>query len=217
MQKFDVIYVDNHILLVNKPAGIATQPSPTSSESLELHCKNWVKRQYQKPGNVFLQPIHRLDKPVSGLVLFARTSKALSRLNSSMRAHEMQKVYLAEVEGDLIPLEGRLEHFLLHGEHYAHLTTPQTKGAKRASLSYIVREHRPSSTLVETSLETGRYHQIRAQMAAIGHPVVGDNKYGSKTLLAPEAIALCHARFSFPHPISKQILSFELKTALNSN
>lgn len=213
MPKFAVLYVDNHVLLVNKPAGIATQPSPTSNESLELHCKNWVKEQYQKPGNVFLQPIHRLDKPVSGMVLFARTGKALSRLNGSMRAKEMQKVYLAQVEGHLLPLEGRLEHYLLHGDHYAHLATAETPGAKRASLTYVIKEHRKATMLIEISLETGRYHQIRAQMAAIGHPVMGDHKYGSKMPMAAGTIALCHARFSFPHPISHEMLSFALEDA----
>lgn len=206
----EVLYVDNHVLLVNKPAGLATQPIPTSDESLELLCKEWIKEQYQKPGNVFLHAIHRLDKPVSGIVLFARTSKALSRLNESMRSHEMQKVYLALVEGHLKDPEARLEHYLVHGDHYAHLATEKTPDAKRASLKYIVKEERNDCSLLEITLETGRYHQIRAQMAAIGHPVVGDSKYGSVKPYAKQGITLCHARFSFPHPISKEPLLYSV-------
>lgn len=209
MRKVDVLYVDNHILVVNKPAGIATQPSPTSDESLEVDCKRWIKEQYQKPGNVFLHPIHRLDKPVSGIVLFARTSKALSRLNASMRAREMQKIYTAEVEGSLDRQEGVLEHYLTHGDHYAHVSSPTCKEAKRACLKYVVKDRRKGTCIIEITLETGRYHQIRAQMAAIGHPVVGDAKYGS-ALQAPAegAIALSHTQFTFPHPITQEALTF---------
>lgn len=214
MRKVEVLYVDNHLLVVNKPAGIATQPSPTSEESLELDCKHWIKERYQKPGNVFLHPIHRLDKPVSGIVLFARTSKALSRLNASMRQREMQKVYIAHVEGILTPLEGMLEHYLTHGDHYAHLSSPTSKEAKRACLNYVVKEHRDSTSIVEISLETGRYHQIRAQMAAIGHPVIGDVKYGSTRQMPEGTIALSHKNFSFPHPVSRDRLTFSIESAL---
>lgn len=212
MKKFQVVHLDNHLLLVNKPAGLATQPSPTSNESLELHCKNWVKEQFAKPGNVFLQPIHRLDKPVSGLVLFARTSKALSRLNGSMRAGQMHKTYQALVEGNVLPLEGKLEHYLLHGDHYAHIVSADTKGAKRAILRYRLKEQHENTSLLEIDLETGRYHQIRAQLSAFGHPIVGDSKYGSKLAFKGDGIALAHVRFSFPHPISNELLSFELSS-----
>lgn len=211
----EVLYVDNHILLVNKPADLATQPIPTSDESLELLCKEWIKEQYKKPGNVFLHAIHRLDKPVSGIVLFARTSKALSRLNESMRQHEMQKVYLALVEGHLKKSEGHLEHYLVHGDHYAHLATEKTAGAKRASLKYVVKEEKDDCTFLEITLETGRYHQIRAQMASIGHPVVGDSKYGSSKTYPKKGIALCHSQFSFPHPITKEQLTVALEWKLD--
>lgn len=207
----EVLFVDNHILVVNKPAGIATQPSPTSDESLELLCKNWIKQEYQKPGNVFLHALHRLDKPVAGIVLFARTSKALSRLNESMRQKKMQKVYIATLEGKLQPLQGVLEHYLVHGDHIAHLSTASAPGAKCAILHYVVKEHLGAFSVVEIALETGRYHQIRAQMSAIGHPVVGDRKYGSSTSFPEGAISLRHARFSFPHPISQEQLSFSLE------
>lgn len=206
----DILYVDNHVLVVNKPAGIATQPSPTSDESLELLCKNWVKEKYQKPGNVYLHALHRLDKPVSGIVLFARTSKALSRLNESMREKKMHKTYVGLVEGIVTPEEGTLKHYLTHGDHFAHLASPSTPNAKCACLHYKVKEVKKSSSLVEVYLETGRYHQIRAQMSAIGHPIIGDMKYGSTVPMATGIIALCHSRFSFPHPISHEQLSFSL-------
>jgi 23S rRNA pseudouridine1911/1915/1917 synthase len=208
----DILYVDNHILVVNKPAGIATQPSPTSDESLELLCKNWIKETYKKPGNVFLHALHRLDKPVSGIVLFARTSKALSRLNQAMRDKKMHKTYTGLVEGSLTPLTGTLEHYLTHGDHIAHIVSPSTPTAKRARLSYTVKQTLPFASLVEISLETGRYHQIRAQMSAIGHPIIGDTKYGSSMTLTSGNIALCHSHFSFPHPISNEILSISLET-----
>lgn len=205
-----ILFVDNHLLVVDKPAGVATQPSPTSSESLELLCKNWVKERFQKPGNVFLHALHRLDKPVSGIVLFARTSKALERLNEAMRKKQMQKTYLATLEGKLHPLQGTLEHYLVHGDHMAHLATATTPGAKLAVLRYSVKEYQGNFSVVEISLETGRYHQIRAQMAAVGHPVVGDAKYGGDTAYPKGAIALRHACFSFPHPISQALLTFNL-------
>ncbi len=208
----EVLYVDNHILVVNKPAGIATQPSPTSDESLEQLCKNWIKQEYQKPGNVFLHALHRLDKPVSGIVLFARTSKALSRLNEAMRQKKMQKVYVATLEGKLHPLQGALVHYLVHGDHIAHVVTESSPGAKRAVLNYTVKEHKGGCSVVEIALETGRYHQIRAQMSAIGHPVVGDRKYGSSSESSGGSIKLRHARFSFPHPISQETLSFILES-----
>lgn len=210
MEKVEVLFVDNHLLVVNKRPGIATQPSPTSDKSLEADCKQWIKERYGKPGEVFLHPIHRLDKPVSGIVLFARTSKALSRLNASMRSREMHKCYTARVEGMLRPFEGKLEHYLVHGDHYAHVCSSNSKDAKLACLSYVVKESGDSETTVEISLETGRYHQIRAQMAAIGHPVVGDVKYGSTRKLPTGGIALSHTRFSFPHPVSREILTFIL-------
>lgn len=199
----EVLYSDNHILVVNKPAGLSTQPSPTSDDSLEVQCKAWLKNEFNKPGNVFLHALHRLDKPVSGIVLFARTSKALSRLNEAMRARQMQKIYLAILEGTFSSDRGHLEHYLIHGDHYAHVGLKKNPQAKYASLHYKVIAREQNQTEVEIQLETGRYHQIRAQMAAIGHPVLGDRKYGSQIPFPNEGIALHHAKFIFPHPISR--------------
>lgn len=185
------IYCDNHILVLEKPPGVATQP--------DFHdfAKSYIKEAYAKPGNVFLEPIHRLDKPVGGLVLFARTSKALSRMNEAMRQKKLKKIYHAWVEG-ITEEEGTLRHFLTHGEFRA-LIDPN---GKEAILHFKRLKTRGNSSLVEIELETGRYHQIRAQFAAIGHPVIGDQKYGAKQ--KKEKIALYHHQMTFSHPISKE-------------
>ncbi|NGX39582.1 MAG: Ribosomal large subunit pseudouridine synthase C [Chlamydiae bacterium] len=187
------IHCDNHVLVLNKPPGIATQPD------FHEQAKAWVKKAFNKPGAVFLEPVHRLDKPVGGLVLFARTSKALSRLNEAMRERQVHKIYHAIVEGKLEG-SGRLKHTLLHGDHRA-IVDPS---GKEALLDYRVLETGEDQTLVEIELLTGRYHQIRAQFAAIGHPIVGDQKYGSRS--KKDAIYLAHVKLSFPHPTTKEML-----------
>ena len=195
----DIIHSDNHILVVNKPPGIATQPD------LEELAKAWVKKKYQKPGNVFLQPIHRLDKSVGGIVLFARTSKALSRLQAFMRERKISKTYHAFVEGHLLKKENTLRHLLIHGDHKAFVN-PQ---GKEAILHYTVLQEKKDTTLVSIDLATGRYHQIRAQFAAIGHPVLGDKKYGS-TRFFQDGIALCHVKMGFEHPVTRESCTFEV-------
>lgn len=202
----EVIYVDNHLLAAIKPAGLATQPDQTQQGNFLGLAKQWVKSEYNKPGNVFLEPIHRLDKPVSGIVLFARTSKALSRLQAQMRQREIRKTYLALIEGTLAEGKRTLEHFLVHGSHRA-LVDPQN--GKRAILHYRVLKTDDKTSLVEITLETGRYHQIRAQFSAIGCPVVGDRKYGSMLPWEGEAIALHHAKMQLNHPVTGSILILE--------
>ncbi len=194
------VYSDNHILVVEKPVGMATQPDLT-----EL-AQAWVKKKYNKPGNVFLHPIHRLDKLVSGLVLFARTSKALSRLQEMMRDRKIVKIYHALVEGDLPEDEGRLVHYLIHGSFRAEVS----KQGKEAILDYHVLKHEKNATLLEINLVTGRYHQIRAQLAAVGCPVLGDEKYGSKRAW-PKGIALHHSEMRFEHPVTKEPLVLKRK------
>ncbi len=195
-----IIYCDNHLLVVSKPAGLSTQPHD-GEDSLSDRAKAWIKKEFQKPGSVFLEPIHRLDKPVSGLVLFARTSKALSRLQEMMRQHQIEKTYYAWIEGELPEPEGTLEHLLIHGDHRAHVH-PE---GKLARLHYRQIAQGNGKTQLEIILETGRYHQIRAQFSAIGYPIVGDVKYGAK---APGKIALHHGRLRFCHPVTKENLEF---------
>jgi len=204
----EVLFSDNHLLIAEKPAGLLTQPDATGAESLESFVKSWVKEEYKKEGNVFLHCIHRLDRPVSGLVLFARTSKSLSRLNEQSRAQEIQRIYIAEVEGVLAQKIGQLDHFLIHGDHRAIIGKEGDKEAKHARLSYEVLHYMPQSTLVRIELETGRYHQIRAQFSATGHPIIGDKKYGSK-VGDGKTLRLHCSQMAFKHPVTNEILNFE--------
>ena len=204
----DVLYSDNHILVALKPPGLLTQPDNVAKESLEKVCKAWVQEKYQKKGCAFLHCIHRLDKAVSGLVLFARTSKALSRLNEQSRNQEIQRLYVAEVEGILSLREAQLDHYLVHGEHKAIVALQGEEDAKHARLTYKTIQQKEHTTLVEIVLETGRYHQIRAQFSAIGHPVVGDLRYGSH-LGDGHVIHLHCQKISFQHPVTKEVVTFE--------
>lgn len=203
----EVLYVDNHLAIALKPCGMLTQPDDTDAPSLEAFVKLWIKREYQKQGNVFLHAIHRLDRVVSGLVLFARTSKALSRMNEQSRMQEIQRIYLAEVEGILTKKEGQLDHFLIHGDHRAIIAKKDDPEAKHARLSYKTVKQKAHSTLVEIELDTGRYHQIRAQFSAIGHPIVGDRRYGSQA--GGDAIRLHGWKLLFQHPVTKERMAFE--------
>jgi 23S rRNA pseudouridine1911/1915/1917 synthase len=201
-----VIYCDNHLLVAEKKAGWLTQPDGTATLDLETEMKEWVKRTYQKKGAVFLHVLHRIDRPVSGLVLFARTSKALSRLNEEVRAGAIKRIYIAEVEGILEKKEGELEHFLIHGDHRAIVSSG--KDAKLARLHFRVEEYKEHCTRVLIELETGRYHQIRAQFAFMKHPVVGDIRYGASGGDG-RTIHLHSARMIFKHPVTQEELQFD--------
>ncbi|MBX7066294.1 MAG: RNA pseudouridine synthase [Parachlamydiales bacterium] len=210
----EILFCDNHLLIALKPCGMLTQPAPEGGDSLEEFAKEWVKRQYKKPGNVYLHAIHRLDRPVSGLVLFARTSKALSRLNEQQRDQEIQRVYVAEVEGIMPSKEGRLDHYLIHGDHRAIIAKEGDKEAKHARLTYQVIRFKDHTTFVAIELETGRYHQIRAQFSASGHPIVGDRRYGAKTG-DENAIHLHCMKLAFEHPVTKELVQFETPAPFN--
>ncbi len=197
---WESIYLDNHLLVVSKAAGVATQPD------LHEELKQWLKERFGKPGNVFLEPIHRLDRPVSGLVLFARTSKALSRLNESMRNREIQKTYLARVEKPVSPMEATITNYLVHDDFRARVVDQKHPEAKEAILHYEVLKNEKDHALLKIELKTGRYHQIRAQFSYMGHPVIGDQKYGSRQ--AEKKIALHHAELSFLHPVTQEKLTF---------
>lgn len=203
-----ILFEDNHLLAANKPPGLLTQPSGRREDSLEARAKEWIRRTKAKPGAVFLHAVHRLDRDVSGVVLFARTSKALSRLQEQMRGRRVVKIYHALVEG-LPPHEaGVLEDWLTHGTHRAHVAKPDTRDAKLARLEYRCLRHDDGRTLVEVQLETGRYHQIRAQLAAAGCPIAGDARYGSRHP-TPGRIALHHRRLEIEHPVRKEPVSIE--------
>lgn len=209
MNALNVLYVDNHLLALNKPAGLLTQPSGTSDDNLEDRAKAWIKEQYHKPGAVFLEAVHRIDRPVAGVVLFARTSKALSRLNEAMRQGQCDKLYLALVSGAPPAQEGTLNDWLLHGDHRAETVPAGTPGAKAAILRYAVRRQHGPHALLEIRLGSGRYHQIRAQLAQAGCPIVGDRKYGSFESWSPaDGIALQHTTLRINHPVTGDVMTF---------
>lgn len=205
----EVLYVDNHLLVLNKPAGLLTQPSGTDQNSLQAEAKAWIKEKYQKPGNVFLEAVHRLDKPVSGIVVFGRTSKALTRLNASIRDKKTQKIYYALVEGMPPAQKGTLEHWIAHDDFRAAVVPKGDPNGKLARLHYEVIQQKNNRSLLKIELETGRYHQIRLQLSAMGCPIIGDKKYGSKILLERDGIALHHGRLQIPHPVTQELLTFE--------
>jgi 23S rRNA pseudouridine1911/1915/1917 synthase len=205
----EVLFEDNHLLVVNKCAGWLTQPNDSQDTNVEDLCKSYLKEKYQKPGNVFLHPIHRLDRPASGVVVLARTSKALSRMQSFMRNKETRKTYYALVENRPPSSEGVLENYLFHDDYRAVLVEESAPHAKKARLQYRVLAKKENFTLLEVDLDTGRYHQIRVQLAAIGCPIVGDAKYGSQVSWPEKTIGLHHFCMQIPHPISLKVLNLQ--------
>lgn len=201
--RLEVLYEDNHLLAVNKPAGLLTQPSGTDRDNLEDWAKEWVRIEKNKPGAVYLHTIHRLDKPVSGIVLFARTSKALTRLNEHMRDRKVGRIYHALVDQVPKKKEATLTHCLRHRRLHAEVCAANDEGAKEAVLKYRVLKPLAGGVLLEVELETGRYHQIRAQLGTIGSPVRGDELYGSETKTEGGGIWLHHRSLTVTHPVTK--------------
>lgn len=199
-----VVFSDNHLLAVNKPAGLLSQDSGTGLRNLEDWAREWVRVDKNKPGAVFLNAVHRIDRAVSGVVLFARTSKALTRLNEDVRKRNCKKIYHALVEGAPPKATAELVHFLAHENHRARVCREGDKKAQRAVLRYKTLKTIGKRTVLEVDLETGRYHQIRAQLAAIGCPIAGDVKYGGKTGDKADGIGLHHRRLEVVHPTRKE-------------
>lgn len=209
MAKIPVVYEDNHLLVVVKPPNLLSQADQTGDPDLLSLLKDYVKEKYQKPGNVYLGLVHRLDRPVGGLMVFARTSKAASRLSAQIRAGDLHRGYLAVVHGYLEHLEGTLRGYLLKDgqKNLVKLVEKGTPGAQEARLHYQVVAMAAERTLVRVRLETGRSHQIRVQMAALGHPLVGDQRYGPSS--PGQQIALWGECLSFVHPTTKELLEFQ--------
>ena len=203
-----VMFEDNHLIVVNKRAGQLVQGDKTGDRCLAEDIKAFLKDKYQKPGNVFCGVIHRLDRPTSGLVVFAKTSKALERMNLQFKQRDPQKTYIALVEGELKG-EGSLNHQLQKNEAQNKSYVVNAPKGKNALLNYRVQKNFTHYTQVEVSLETGRHHQIRCQMAHIGHPLKGDVKYGAKRANPNLAICLHSADLQFMHPVSQVPLSFK--------
>ena len=200
-----VIYVDNHIIAVIKPTGLLTQTDRNGDESLIDQTRQWIKKKYNNPNNIFVSLVHRLDRNVSGVVLLARTSKAASRLCKQFREGTTKKYYRAIVLGKLKQARATLVHYLRKGKSLKATVFPrETPTAKRSELSYEVIDLLGENTLVEVILSTGRFHQIRAQMAFIGHPIMGDIKYGASIPLLNQEIALYACKLVFNHPISNE-------------
>ena len=212
----EVVYEDNHIIIVNKKSGEIVQGDKTGDRPLSDIVKDYIKEKYAKPGAVFLGVVHRLDRPVSGLVVFARTSKALTRLNKMFAEGEVHKTYWAIVkrregvrrEGD----EWRtLEHWLVRNEkqNKSYAYDQEKPNAKKAILKYRVLSHSDNYTLLEVNLMTGRHHQIRCQLAAMGCPIKGDLKYGAPRSNPDGSISLMSRRVEFVHPVSKETIIVE--------
>lgn len=201
-----VVYEDNHIIIVNKCSGEIVQGDKTGDKPLSDTVKEYIKQKYNKPGNVFLGVVHRLDRPVSGLVVFAKTSKALSRLNEMFRTGDVHKTYWAVVKRRDIAMEGTLTDWLTRNERqnksYAHQR--EVPGAKKAVLKYKVRAVADNYMLIEVTLLTGRHHQIRCQLSHMGCPIKGDLKYGAPRSNPDGSISLLSRRVEFVHPVSKE-------------
>lgn len=203
-----VLYEDNHIIIVNKTTSEIVQGDKTGDTPLSETVAAWLKKKYDKPGNAFVGVTHRLDRPVSGIVVFAKTSKALSRLNEMFRNGEIKKSYWAIVKNTPPIKEETLQHYLVRNEKqnksYAY-TTPQ-KNAKQATLHYKLIARSEHYNLLEIDLKTGRHHQIRCQLAAIGCPIKGDLKYGAQRSNKDGGISLHARKITFIHPVSKKTI-----------
>ena len=203
-----VVYEDNHIIVVNKTSSEIVQGDKTGDTPLSETVKSYLKEKYNKPGNVFIGVTHRLDRPVSGLVVFAKTGKALARLNEMFRNGDVKKTYWAIVKECPKETEGELVHYLVRNEkqNKSYAYDKEVKNSKKAILHYKLIGHSQNYYLLEADLKTGRHHQIRCQLAKMGCPIKGDLKYGAQRSNPDGSICL-HARMvKFMHPVSKELI-----------
>lgn len=206
-----VIYEDNHLVIVNKNCSEIVQGDKTGDRPLSDIVKDYLKKKYNKPGNVFLGVVHRLDRPVSGLVIFARTSKALSRLSEMFRNGDIHKTYWAIVRNKPSQPEGELVNWLTRNEkqNKSYAYDREVPRSKKAVLDYKVIGYSENYTLLEINLKTGRHHQIRCQLAKMGCPIKGDLKYGFPRSNPDGGISLLSRRVTFIHPVSKKRIDVE--------
>ncbi len=206
---FDILYEDNHIIVVVKPQMTACCPDESKDDNLLDMIKRYIKEKYQKPGNVYLGLVHRLDRPTGGVMVYAKTSKAAERLSTSMQTGDFEKKYLTVLCGTPETERGTLTNYLRKNtvNNMVYICTPSEEGAKFAELDYKVLAKEGKTSLVEVRLHTGRTHQIRVQMAGISHPVFGDMRYGG-ALAQKGKLALWAYSLSFLHPITKDRLKF---------
>ena len=209
-QSWPVFHHDNHLLVLYKPAGLLAQADDTREASLLELGKLWLKNLYNKPGRVFLGLVHRLDRPVAGVMLFCRTSKAAARISEQIREGKVEKYYLAVLEGELREKSGSLVNLIERSEsRSSRVVHEKTPSAREARLSFTVLDSVRGRTLVGIKLGTGRRHQIRVQFAHIGHPVAGDLRYGAPAPLAQKQIALFARELIVDHPVRGERLRFE--------
>ena len=213
-----VVYEDNHIIIVNKDSGEIVQGDKTNDRPLSEIVKEYIKVKYNKPGNVFLGVVHRLDRPVAGLVVFAKTSKALTRLNDMYRKGEVHKTYWALTKAMPLKLEGTLTNWLVRNEkqNKSYVYDHEGANAKEAILTYRVIGRTDNYSLFEINLKTGRHHQIRCQLAHIGCPIKGDLKYGAHRSNPDGSISLLSHKIEFVHPVSGINISVEAPLSENS-
>jgi 23S rRNA pseudouridine1911/1915/1917 synthase len=205
----EVLFEDNHLLIVNKKSGDIVQGDKTGDKPLSDVVKEYIKEKYNKPGEVFLGVVHRLDRPTSGVIIFARTSKALERLNKMLRERTISKTYWAVVKNTPLKEKDSLIHFLKKNpkNNKSTVFTKETDASKKAILHYSVIKKLDNYSLLEIDLETGRHHQIRAQLAYIGSPIKGDLKYGASRSNKDGSIHLHARKILFTHPVSKESIS----------
>lgn len=206
-----IMYEDNHILVVNKPTGIPTQDDESGDTSLFDKVKNYIRITYDKPGEVYLGLVHRLDRPVSGIVLFAKTSKAAARLSEMIKNRNIEKTYLAIVENKPSQMRGEIKCFIWkdNATNKSYCSEKPKKGGKEALLHYKVLSNINKDWLLEVKPVTGRSHQIRSQLSWIGCPIIGDSKYGSKIPLNDRSICLQAHKLSFIHPVKKEPIEIQ--------
>jgi 23S rRNA pseudouridine1911/1915/1917 synthase len=201
-----VIYEDNHLIAVNKSVGDLVHGDETGDDTLADAVKQYIKFRYDKPGDVFLGVIHRLDRPVSGVVVFARTTKALTRMNELMKQKAIQKTYYAIVQHRPDPLNGTITHYIIKDEtkNIVKAYASPRSGAKESTLSYEIAAELDAKVLLKVNPHTGRPHQIRAQLAKVGSSIIGDLKYGAEYPLENKSIALHCSEMSFLHPVKQE-------------
>ena len=205
---FGVLYEDNHLLVVVKPPGILAQGDSTGRPNLLDQAKEYIRIRYNKPGQAFLGLVHRLDRQVGGVMVFARTSKAAGRLSTQFREKTTKKIYQALVHGHITPASGELADHLIRRVRKTVLAGPSEDGAQEAVLLYQTHSVGPASSLLEIQLLTGRRHQIRAQLSGAGHPIVGDTLYGSSLPPRADSIGLWAHTIVLTHPTRDESLTF---------
>lgn len=214
VNKLRVLYEDNHVIVVVKEKNVLSQADNTHDIDMLTIIKKYLKEKYNKPGNVYLGLVHRLDRPVSGIMVFAKTSKAASRLSDQVRKKEIKKTYMAVVKGIIKKDEDTFVDYLLKLDNGNTIVTTKDKG-KESVLTYKVlkRNYEKNETLVSIDLKTGRHHQIRVQFASRGYPLCGDQRYGKSD---KTQIALCAYKLEFIHPTAKQLMKFEIEKPLDT-